>query len=404
MVEQTRSSWDCDDDEWPSCMEGMCYLNNACAAPLSSSVKLAGWKSIQQSPWEMNADDDQSEVRRLFSRLIGTDEYCIATMQSTAFAITLASQNIRRTISRRGSILVLQDQMCSAVYGLQNICDTDSQFSLEIIPYPISEGGWTQSVLARLSEDVAVACLPPLHWSDGAIIDLEVIGAACVEKGIILLVDATQAVGIMPINVAKVKPALLACSIHKWLRGPIGMCLVYVDKELHNTWLPLDQHGRSRDHHGSGAAWDASKNEMGPRGYSEDYLSDARRLDSGGKANPLIFPMLRASLTSIQNLDVHQAQIDLQNLIQPLIDWAMNLGWTLTPGPHASHILGLRPITLTSTQMLDICSGLQYDGIYIAVKCGAFRVSPYIDTTIDDIERLIAGFEFQLKIFHAAQF
>ena len=125
---------------------------------------------------------------------------------------------------------------------------------------------------------------------------------------------------------------------------------------------------------------------------------------SGGKANPLILPMLRASLTSIQNLDVHQAQIDLQNLIQPLIDWAMNLGWTLTPGPHASHILGLRPLTLTSTQMLDICSGLQYDGIYIAVKCGAFRVSPYIDTTIDDIERLIAGFEFQLKKLHAAQF
>ena len=378
-------------------MEGICYLNNACAAPLSSSVKLAGWKSIQQPPWEINTDDDQNEVQRLFSRLIGTDEYCIATMQSTAFAITLASQNIKRTISRGGSILVLQDQMCSAVYGLQNICDTDSRFSLEVTPYPTGEGGWTQSVLARLSEDVVIACLPPLHWSDGARIDLEAIGATCKEKGIMLLVDATQAVGIMSINVAKIKPALLACSIHKWLRGPIGMCLVYVDKELHNTWLPLDQHGRSRDHHEGGAAWDASQNEMGPQGYSEDFLPDARRLDSGGKVNPVILSMLRASLTSIKDLDVLQAQNDLRNLIQPLLDWAMNKGWTLTPGPHAAHIIGLRPISLTSKQMLDICSGLQYDGIYIAVKCGAFRVSAYIDTTINDIERLIAGFELQTQ-------
>jgi selenocysteine lyase/cysteine desulfurase len=396
MVQQRDASLD-NEGGLPNRRGGMCYLNNAGLAPLSPSVQRAGSEALQRPPWEMEADDDQREVRRLFSRLIGTEESCIATMPSTAFAITLAAANIQRTVTRGGTILVLQDQMCSAVYGLQNLCDTTSRFSLVILPYPTTAGGWTQSILERLADDVVVACLPPLHWSDGAVIDLDAVGAACRKKGIALIVDATQACGIMPLNVATIKPTMLACSTHKWLRGPVGMCLVYVNEEVHQEWLPLDQHGRSRDHHGSGSAWDASKNEMGPKGYSEDYLQDARKLDSGGKPNPLLLPMLRTSLMNVVNtIDVNQAQMDLKVLMQPLLDWARTHGWGLTPGPYASHLVGLRPSTLTPQQMLDICSGLQDDGIYIAVRCGAFRISPYVDSTSTDIERLIAGFECQL--------
>ena len=39
------------------------------------------------------------------------------------------------------------------------------------------------------------------------------------------------------------------------------MSLVYVSPLLHNTWLPLDLHGRSRDFPG-GKAWDASRHEV----------------------------------------------------------------------------------------------------------------------------------------------
>jgi selenocysteine lyase/cysteine desulfurase len=398
MVEHALSFSDSEVKPIPYyCMEGICYLNNAAAAPLSPSVISAGWKAMQQPPWAMESDDDQEAVRRLFSQLIAADEDCVATMPSTAFAITLAAENIKRTAIRPRKILVLQDQMCSAVYGFQNICDTTEGFTLEIVPYPSSDGGWTQSVLENLSDDIVVACVPPLHWSDGAIIDLDAVGVSCRHKGIVLIVDATQAVGIMPINVGTIKPALLACSIHKWLRGPVGMCLVYVEKDLHQKWLPLDQHGRSRDHHGSGSAWDASKDEMGPGGYSADYLQGARKFDSGGKPNPLLLPMLRASLTSVINIDVAQVQIDLQHLMQPLLDWAEGKGWLLTPGQHVSHLIGLRPKNMATKQMVDICVGLQDDGVYIAVRCGAFRISPYVDTTTADIERLIAGFECHMK-------
>jgi selenocysteine lyase/cysteine desulfurase len=175
------------------------------------------------------------------------------------------------------------------------------------------------------------------------------------------------------------------------------MSLVYVDRSVQKDWLPLDQHGRSRDHHGSGSEWDAAQNEMGPKGYSEDFLLDARKFDSGGKPNPILLPMLRASLEEVVKLDLSQVQIQLAELMEFLLEWAKRKGFTLTPGSHASHLVGLRHPNLTPKQMLDACSALQEEGIHIAVRCGAFRVSPYVDTTLGDIEMLIEALERHIE-------
>jgi hypothetical protein len=57
-----------------------------------------------------------------------------------------------------------------------------------------------------------------------------------------------------------------------------------------------------------GKAWDASMDEMGPRGYPEPFYSDARKFDSGGKPNPILLPMLRASMEKIALIDTQEAQ------------------------------------------------------------------------------------------------
>lgn len=92
-----------------------------------------------------------------------------------------------------GRILVVEDQMCSAIYPWQEVCSASNYaIQLEIVPYPESDGGWTESILQRMGSDVLVVCLPPLHWSDGALVDLDAVGAACRRHGSTFIVDATQ--------------------------------------------------------------------------------------------------------------------------------------------------------------------------------------------------------------------
>ena len=198
------------------------YFNHAAQAPLSAEVQKLGIELIRRTPWapiddRHSASYNQARVRSLFASLVDSDENenedaedtgsRIAMFPSTAFAITLAARNIaRQQRDCVGRILLLQDQFDSAVYPWQQVCDeSGGKLTLEIVGHP-DEGdlddcgndvsGWTLAVLRKLKDDSAdkiiAACLPPLHWSDGTLLDLETIGKACRERNVPLIVDATQ--------------------------------------------------------------------------------------------------------------------------------------------------------------------------------------------------------------------
>jgi len=385
--------------------ESIVYFNNAGMARFRDDVKQAGVDAVSN---QMDHDPTTvPRIRELFAGLIEADSSCVALMPSTAFAITLAAQNLERFQLSRGTsdgknrkILVLQDQMCSAVYPWQDICDrSKGRIQLEIVPYPEKDESWTEIVLERIrggGPTVSVVCLPPLHWADGALLDLVAIGNECREKSIPLIVDATQAVGACTLescSVRLIRPALLACSVHKWLRGPSGTSLVYIDPEHHQQWLPLDQHGRGRDLAG-GTDWDASKEEMGPNGYPEKFFKDARKFDSGGKPNPILLPMLRASLEHVAALDKKTLQSSLKELMKPFLEWVESSPTLYLPQAHGFHLFGVRPTNMTPDQMIELCNRLADEKrIFIAVRCGAFRISPYIDNSKDDADALLSAFK-----------
>ena len=198
----------------------------------------------------------------------------------------------------------------------------------------------------------------------------------------------------MPCSVRKIRPMMLACSTHKWLRGPSGCCLAYISPEVQDDWIPLDYHGRGRDFEAGAASWDASKNEMGPKGYPERYYGDARKFDGGGKANPLLLPMLRTAMEEVGSIDLVKAQLQLRNLTKPLFDWAVQNGYSVKIGPRAYHLIGLVPDEKTPEEMIEISGRLATEkGIILAVRCGGFRISPYLTNTENDVKILIEGLE-----------
>ena len=379
--------------------EPLIYLNNAAMARLSPEVQQAGIRVISD-PMQHSDADLVTSIRRDFATLIGASPECIAIMPSTAYAITLAAHNLARQWTVvTGKILVLQDQMCSAIYPWQEVCDlSGGRISLEIVPYPKEEAGetWTQSILQRLNSTILAVCLPPLHWSDGCLIDLVTIGNACWEqKGgcIPLIVDATQAIGALPLSVAQIRPVFLACSVHKWLRAPAGVSLVYIHRSLFDLWTPLDQNGRGREV-ASSSNWDAYPNAMGPAGYPTRFLPDARKLDCGGRPNPILLPMLRESLRAVVSTDASKLQSTLKETVQPLLDWVETSEHFMLPSHHGYHLMGLRSKILPTKMLIEICSRLQNEfGIYVIVRCGALRVSPYMDNTTEDIEAFVVALQ-----------
>ncbi|KAL7560415.1 hypothetical protein ACA910_016166 [Epithemia clementina (nom. ined.)] len=380
-------------------------------------------------------------------------------------------------------ILVLQDQYPSAIYPWQEICDKKNlgsnnslmkkkrssgsppsspsnlsynsnssssntnnnddhqhyshggiSWSMHVVPYPEDEYGtmkrtWTESIVEHLCKAsnrhaIQAVMLPPLHWADGRIIDLARIGQVCHKRHIPLIVDATQAVGIFKVDVlAEIQPALLACSTHKWLRGPSGTSLVYIHPSVHDTWLPLDQHERGRDMSNSDYYINAATRGhfMDPHTgyYPEAFFSNARKFDAGGKANPMLLPMLQASLQEVAQLNVESVQQSLKQIMQPLLKWCHDHNFVIPSQPHAYHIIGIQPPPysillqqpnvlllshqqkqqeqrnhyqerLSPKQLVQIARHLeQAHGIILQARCGGLRVAPYLDTTPQDVQALI---------------
>jgi selenocysteine lyase/cysteine desulfurase len=68
--------------------------------------------------------------------------------------------------------------------------------------------------------------------NSGLVQAVEAVGAACEAAGVPYLVDACQAVGQMPVDVARVRCDYLAATGRKFLRGPRGIGFLYVSDRM----------------------------------------------------------------------------------------------------------------------------------------------------------------------------
>ncbi len=84
---------------------------------------------------------------------------------------------------------------------------------------------------------VAVSWIPT---NSGLVQDVEAVGAVCEEAGVPYVVDACQAVGQVPIDVARLRCDYLSATARKFMRGPRGIGFMYAsDRALDRGDHPL---------------------------------------------------------------------------------------------------------------------------------------------------------------------
>ena len=359
--------------------DDVAYFNCASLSPELKAATGAGAAALARRarPWRIASADWFSEVeerRALFARLAGVDPEGVALVPATSYGLAVAAANLTARPGQR--VLVLADDYPSNWYTWQRFA---ARTGAEVVAVERRDGrSWGQAVVEATDERTAVVAVLAVHWTDGGAVDLAAIGDRAREAGAALVVDASQGLGAMPLDLAAVRPDYLVSVGYKWLLGPFGLGYLYVAEHLRDG-VPLEENWISRlGSEDFGALVD----------YQEQYQPGARRFDVGQRTAFETTPMAVAALRQLLDWEVPRIAATLGRVTGRIQREVEALGLPLTSSDRVPHMLG---IGLPDQARARVAGALADAGVFAGVRGSSLRVSPHLWTTDQDIERLVGA-------------
>ena len=121
------------------------------------------------------------------------------------------------------------------------------RFAVEVTTCPLmatlNEGNPISIIAENLRPKTRLVVLSHVLWNTGQVLPIDKIVEICKSNNSLLLIDAAQSVGVLPLDLTALGVDFYAFTGHKWLCGPAGVGGLYVRPEtresLHPTFIGL---------------------------------------------------------------------------------------------------------------------------------------------------------------------
>jgi selenocysteine lyase/cysteine desulfurase len=297
---------------------------------------LDDWRTGRTSwePWGENAN----RARDAFGRLVGASPHSIAIGASTGELVGLVAAAVPP-----GRVLVAEGDFTSLTFPWV----TNGHEVRAVPPADLADA-------VEPSTDVVAVSV--VQSSNGSVTDIASVAAAARAAGALIVVDATQACGWLPVRAGDVDA--LVCSGYKWLLAPRGTAYLVVGDRLRETVRPLH------------ANWWAGEDPYASYyGLPPRLAGSARRLDT----SPAWFSWVGAAPALELLLDIG---IDAINEHDVGLANRFRAGLGLEPSNSA----------IVSTDVPDAAERLAAAGIRAATRAGSVRASFHAYTTEADVD------------------
>lgn len=364
--------------------ENVHYLNCAYKAPLLKSSEEACIKALikERNPADITTDDffnDTEEVRGYFAEIINSSPNNIAIVPSTSYGFSSVLNNIEG--KKNGNAITIQNEFPSGFFSIKRWCNKNSNELLIIKP---DEGqkligeNWNNNLLNQITKQTSIVLISSVHWMNGIRFDLEKIGQKCKDVGAKFIVDGTQSVGAVKMDVDKYNISALVCASYKWLFGPYSVALAYISDDF-KQGIPLEESWMNRLN---------SKNFSELTDYEENYQPHIGKYNVGETSNFILMPLLKESLKQIIKWKPTEIKTYCKILTQPLISYLVSLGIVFEKEKYFSnHLFALQLPTHIDIDLLK--DSLKKNNIYTSIRGNYLRVSVNVFNDKKDIMKLI---------------
>ena len=363
------------------------YFNCAYYSPLlnESADRLLAGARAKSHPWERTSAhffEDAETIRTLASSIFGGRRDGYAIVPSVSYGVSIAARAVEPLLQPGDRILVIAEEFPSNVLPWMRTAQ-EVGATLVTVPYPES-GDWAKAIAERIDKSVKVVDISTCHWTNAAHIDLRPIAKACRDAGSILVVDATQSLGVMPFPMAEIQPDFLVAAGYKWLLSPYGFGLLYVSERWRSA-RPLEETWQARSN---------AEDFTSLASYSDTYMPGARRFDVGEKCTAIL-PGAIAALEQIGAWGVENIAATLSEVNSRIAAHLEQLGFQLpAEKQRCPHMLGAQ---LPTGRTGNLVAELRKRNIYISQRGNALRFAPHLYVTRHDEDRLMEALDELLK-------
>jgi selenocysteine lyase/cysteine desulfurase len=242
----------------------------------------------------------------------------------------------------------------------------------------------SEELRTHLRESTRVVCTGWVNTYTGYVLDVEAIARVCNDAGARLILNGTQGVGAIPIDLPTTGVSGLSSSGFKWLCGPYATGFTWLRQDLLAEMRPFQSYWLALPDETS-----LDLNLGGEPRVAEGI--GARAFDVFGTANFFNFMPWAAALEYLLSIGMKVIADHDQRLVDRLRDGLDATGYQwVGPGeaPLRSSIVALsRGDSDTNAKTVAELAGR---GIDVALRGGRIRVSPHLYNSVRDIDALVA--------------
>lgn len=354
----------------------MLYLDSAHQTPMANCVRsalseflaegneMAGPKPV----WVKRVELARSKV----AELLNASPSEIAFTKNTSEGLNIAANAV--PLKAGDTVLMLSGDHPNNAYAWLNL--KSKGVKIKFIDLPDDQIANSETFRPAIDATTKVISLSHVTFHAGQRHDIESIGRLCSEKGIYLIVDVMQSVGVLPVDVKKLGISVMAAGTHKGLLVPQGLGLMYVKQELQElqpVYLAMSSLANPPED------YIARPDDLAPR-------QDAGRFEFGNYNLPDLHA-LNSAIDLINRAGQKKIEDHVLDLGDRLIAGLEKIGVKLVGPYERSKRAHIYVLNLPTSEWTDYFTQNQ---VRISPERGGVRISFGIFNTPEDVDQVLS--------------
>lgn len=360
------------------------YLNVAEQAPMPRvgvrAVQTAlEWKKFPHTIPSSEYFDLPNRVRTSIARLIGgkPEEIALTTGASSGIAAVANGLDWKAD----DEVIIAKGEF-PAQFATWKPMAAQGRLRVKVIS-PKGRFITADDFIAAISSRTRLVSASMVRFDDGSLLDASRVARACHDAGALLLLDASQCAGAMPIDVAKLGADFMTSAAYKWLLGPYGTGFFWARGEQIEKmpvgpfyWQAL---AGAEDFHSLSLLVEEAKPARG-----------ARRWDAPETASYLNLAALDASLELLLKAGTDTVAAHNRRLIEEMFERLPRDRCVLASPANASERGPYGCFAARSAdKTAEVYGKLRKNNVIVSLREGNLRISPHLFNTERDLDKLI---------------